>query len=52
MKERERLRAQRKSKELAEEHWEWIESWLHLIFVDAFAHGYKHGWEDKELKDG
>ena len=33
-------------KELAEEHWEWVESWLHIVYVDAMIHGYKHGWND------
>jgi hypothetical protein len=30
-------------RELAEEHWIWVESILHKIYVDAFEHGYKHG---------
>ncbi len=37
-----------KAKELAEAHWKFLESWLHLIYVDALVHGYKHGKEDKE----
>lgn len=28
--------------ELAEEHWKFLEKWLHMVFVDAFIHGYKH----------
>ena len=34
-----------KAKKLAEEHWKWLESWLHIVYVDAFIHGYKHGCE-------
>lgn len=33
---------------LAEEHWEFLEKWLHLVFVDGFIHGYKHGEESVE----
>ena len=29
-------------KELAEEHWKFLEKWLHMVFVDGFIHGYKH----------
>ena len=36
------------SKELAEKHWEWLESLLHKIYVDAFIHGMKHGEETKD----
>ena len=35
------------SKELAEEHWKWLETLLHKVYVDSFIHGYKHG-EDKK----
>ena len=35
------------AKELAEEHWVWLESLLHKLYVDAFIHGYKHGKETK-----
>lgn len=28
---------------LAEEHWQYLEKLIHVIFVDAFVHGYKHG---------
>ena len=35
------------AKELAEAHWEWLETWLHLIYVDAMVHGIKHGQESK-----
>lgn len=32
--------------ELAEQHWEWLESILHKIYVDAMIHGIKHGVRD------
>ncbi|KKN16926.1 hypothetical protein LCGC14_0970840 [marine sediment metagenome] len=35
-----------KVKELAEAHWKFLEKWQHMIFVDGFIHGYKHGVED------
>jgi len=35
-------------KEKAEAHWKCLESWLHIIYVDAFVHGYKHGVQDCE----
>ena len=31
---------------LAEEHWKFLERWMHVVFVDAFVHGYKHAKED------
>ena len=36
----------KEAEKLAEEHWIWLESVLHKIFVDAFIHGYKHGFTD------
>ena len=33
---------------LAEEHWKFLEKWLHIVYVDTFVHGYKHGKEDKD----
>ena len=36
------------AKTLAEEHWLWLESLLHRVYVDAMVHGYKHGQEAKE----
>jgi len=36
-----------KARQLAEEHWIWLEGWLHKVFVDAFIQGYKHGREEK-----
>jgi len=35
-----------KVKNLAEEHWRYVESICHKMYVDAFVHGYKHGKED------
>ena len=32
--------------EMAERHWSFLESWLHKIYIDAFIHGYKHGFID------
>jgi len=40
-----------KAKKLAEEHWKWLESWLHIVYVDAFIHGYKHGCETYVQRD-
>lgn len=37
-------------RENAEEHWRWLETWLHLIYVDCLIHGHKHGVEDTLLK--
>ena len=31
--------------DLAEEHWKYVESICHKMYVDAFVHGYKHGKE-------
>ncbi len=33
-------------RKLAEEHWEWLESLLHKVYVDAMIHGYKHAIDD------
>ena len=33
------------ARELAEKHWEFLERWQHMIFVDGFVHGVKHGQE-------
>ena len=33
-------------KDRAEEHWKFLERWLHIIYVDAMLHGYGHGYED------
>jgi len=37
-------------RELAEEHWKWLEGLLHKVYVDAMIHGYKHGRQSKEVK--
>jgi len=49
--EKKKLEMERKARELAEEHWVWIERWLHMVYVDTFVHGHKHGLEDKETED-
>ena len=33
------------ARKLAEDHWEWLETHFHILFVDAFMHGYKHARE-------
>ena len=38
-------------RDLAEEHWEWLESLLHKIYVDAMIHGIKHGQEVNNVKE-
>lgn len=38
-------------KDLADEHWQWVESVLELIYKSAFIHGYKHGKEDANVKE-
>ena len=48
----------------AEEHWEWLEKFLHdlgvdvdsnwgVIYKNAFTHGYKHGFKvaDKSVRE-
>ncbi len=35
------------AKKLADEHWAWVVRWLEMVYKDAFAHGYKHGQQDK-----
>ena len=35
----------KEARELAEAHWEWLESLLHKVYVDAMIHGIKHGKE-------
>lgn len=34
-------------KNKAEDHYRYVESICHKMYVDAFIHGYKHGIEDK-----
>lgn len=36
------------AKALAEEHWKWLESLLHKLYVDAMVHGIKHGQEESK----
>uniref|UniRef100_A0A6M3KKW9 Uncharacterized protein n=1 Tax=viral metagenome TaxID=1070528 RepID=A0A6M3KKW9_9ZZZZ len=36
--------------QLADEHWEFIQRWLEMVYKDAFIHGYKHGIEDSKEK--
>ena len=47
----------KKPKQLAEEHWAWIESVLadrqqetKHMFIEGFIHGFKHGKEEKIIK--
>ena len=35
------------AKELAEQHWKFLERWLHIVYVDAMVHGIKHGMRIK-----
>jgi hypothetical protein len=37
-------------RKMAEDHWEFIERWLHMVYVDTFIHGYGHGVEDASGK--
>lgn len=50
MKTESELKELREVQEKATEHWEFLERWLRIVFIDAFVHGYKHG-KDKEVKD-
>ena len=43
-------REYQKAKELAENHWQFLERWLHMVFVDGFIHGYKHALEEERKK--
>lgn len=38
----------------AEEHWEWLQSVIHKLYVEAMIHGYKHGYQDAidEINEG
>ena len=38
------------TEKLAEEHWQFLEKWLHLVFVDGFIHGYKHAKKEVQPK--
>jgi len=35
-------------KQLAEEHWLWLEPLLHYLYVTAFIHGAKHERKDRD----
>ncbi len=37
-------------KQLAEEHWKFLEEREHKAFVDGWIHGAKHEREDKEKR--
>jgi len=37
-------------RKMAEEHWKYVESICHKMYVDAFIHGFKHG-SDEEFKN-
>ena len=38
----------KKAKKLAEEHCGWLVTWLRIVYIDAFIHGYKHGVENSK----
>ena len=38
---------EKEMKELAEQHYAYVESVCHKMYVDAFVHGIKHGQEEK-----
>ena len=40
-----------KAKELAEAHWVYVEKVCHMMYVDAFIHGIKHGLADDTEED-
>ena len=35
-----------KAKKIATEHWDWLETLLRKVYIDAFIHGFKHGIEE------
>jgi len=39
------------SKELAKEHWAYVQSICERMYVDAFVHGYKHGRYERKNND-
>ena len=39
------MRNEVKARTEAEQHWIFLEKWLHIVFVDAMLHGWKHGQE-------
>lgn len=49
----------KEARELAEQHWEWLESLLYQqrlmekkLFIDSFIHGFKHGAERYNIIQG
>ncbi len=40
------------ARKLAEKHWEWLESLLRKVYVDAMVHGIKHGQEKSNEETG
>lgn len=36
------------AKELAEEHWQYVQLICKIMYITAFVHGYKHAEEDTE----
>ena len=36
-------------RKIAEEHWKYVESICHKMYVDAFIHGFKHGSNEEFL---
>ena len=41
---------EKEARELAEAHWKWLEALLHKLYVDAMAHGIKHGQDSKRRR--
>ena len=33
---------------IAEDHWKYVESICHKMYVDSFIHGYKHGKKENK----
>ena len=44
--------AKKRAVQLAEEHVKFLLDWTEYVFVESFIHGYKHGQEDREGKQG
>ncbi len=40
--------SQQRAEDIAYIHWQWLESILKKVYIDAFKHGYKHGVEDTQ----
>ncbi|HUX48488.1 MAG TPA: hypothetical protein VMV76_04870 [Dehalococcoidia bacterium] len=41
---------EKEAKELAEQHWKFLERWLRIVYVDAMVHGIKHGMKTSQPK--